>query len=107
MRCAAFVVMLTLLLPTPLETGGRSDDTAPAPLDLFGGGPDPAEASPQVLLAEAYYNALRPDEYVALANVAGSPVDLAGWTITDGEGTLAFPGGSVLPADAWIVVAQN
>ncbi|HYS72303.1 MAG TPA: lamin tail domain-containing protein, partial [Thermoplasmata archaeon] len=52
-------------------------------------------------------HALRADEYVVLANVAGAPLDLSGWSITDGEGVLGFPPGSIAATGARIVVAQN
>src|SRR5574342_729191 len=98
MRCAAFV-MLTLLLPTTLASGGRLDGPAPAPLAFFGGDNGPDASEPGVLITEAYYNALRPDEYVAVASAGTGPVDLGGWTLTDGEGTLTFPPGAALAAN--------
>ena len=95
MRCAAVALVLTLLLPSTLATGGRSGGLAPGPLDLFGGDPGTRAWSSPLLIVEAYIRALRADEYVTLANVAGTPRDLSGWQITDSEGTLTFPAGSI------------
>ena len=107
MRCAAVALVLTLLLPSALATGGRSGGLAPGPLDLFGGDPGTRAWSSPLLIVEAYIRALRADEYVTLANVAGTPRDLSGWQITDSEGTLTFPAGSIAAARARVVVAQN
>ena len=60
-----------------------------------------------MLLVEAYYNALRADEYVVLANPGAAPRNVTGWTITDGEGTLTFPADSAIAANTRAVVAQN
>lgn len=106
MRCAVLAFVLALLLPSPLALGARAGGLAPAPLDFFGGEPGLRAAGP-VLIAEVYYHALRADEYVVLANVAGRDLDLAGWSLTDGEGVLTFPSPAPLPPDAQIVIAQN
>jgi cardiolipin synthase len=37
-----------------------------------------------------------PDEAVALMNISASPISLAGWQVTDGEGTVTFPAGSTI-----------
>jgi len=61
-----------------------------------------AVASPQahststaVLITAVYYDTYlpdEPDEAFRLTNVSTSPVDLNGWEITDGEGTIALVG---------------
>ena len=107
MRCAAVALVLTLLLPAVPVTGGRPSVAAPAPLDLFGGGDRPAAGTPPALVAEVYYNALRADEYVVVANLEPALLDVSGWSLTDGEGTLTFPASSVIAANARITVAQN
>lgn len=107
MRVASVVLVLTLLLPSAPAIGGGSGGPAASPLDLFGGGPSPLAWRPPALIVEVYYNTLRPDEYVTVANLAGAPLDLSGWTVTDLEGTLTFPSGSSLLANATIVVAEN
>jgi len=59
MRCAAVALVLTLLLPSALATGGRSGGPAAGPLDLFGGDPGTRAWSSPVLIVEAYIRALR------------------------------------------------
>lgn len=107
MRCAAIAFVLTLLLPALPMTGGRACDPTPAPLDFFGGDDGPTAWTPPALVTEVYYHALRPDEYVVVANPGTSPLDVAGWTITDQEGTLTFPAGAAIAANGRAVVAQN
>ncbi len=106
MRCATAALLLALLLPNALVAGGPSGAPPPRPLTFLGGGERPANAS-LALVVEVYVHALRADEYVVLANVAGAPLDLSGWSITDGEGVLGFPPGSIAATGARIVVAQN
>src|SRR3990172_4168794 len=106
MRRAVVAFLLALLLPAVLP-GGRPGASAPAPLALFGGGVRPAEWAAPALVVEAYYRALRADEYVVVANPRGVPPDVSGWTITDQEGTLTFPAGSVIQAGSRATVAQN
>lgn len=104
MRCPAAMFVFALLLPT-VPTGGHLAAAEPAPLDLFGG--DGTRGGEAPLVAEVYYRALRADEYVVIANPSPTPVDLSGWTITDGEGTLTFPANATAPAEGRVVVAQN
>jgi len=106
MRRAVVAFLLALLLPAVLP-GGRPGASAPAPLALFGGGVRPAEWAAPALVVEAYYRALRADEYVVVANPRDVPLDVSGWTITDQEGTLTFPAGSVIQAGSRATVAQN
>ncbi len=106
MRLAAVAVVLTLLLPGLHSGGGRGGSPGARPLDLFGG-EEPLAGSALALIVEAYYHALRSDEYVVVANVVASPLDLAGWSLTDGEGVLTFPADSTVSSGARIVVAQN
>ncbi|MEK6851523.1 MAG: phospholipase D-like domain-containing protein [Candidatus Thermoplasmatota archaeon] len=107
MRWTLVALVLALLLPGPCLSGGRSGAPAPAPLDLFGGAEGPTDTTAPALVGEAYYHALRADEYVVVANPGAAPLNVTGWTITDGEGTLTFPASSAIAANARIVVAQN
>ena len=100
-------LVFALLLPGPCLSGGRSGAPAPVPLDLFGGDERTLDAPPLPLILEAYYHALRADEYVVLANPGNAAWNVTGWTITDGEGTLRFPADSAIAANARAVVAQN
>ncbi len=45
-------------------------------------------------------------QYVELHNNAETPVDLAGWQLQDGI-SFTFPANTILPANGFIVVAQN
>lgn len=56
-----------------------------------------------MIVSEVYYDTYvtgEGDEFVRLHNPTATAVDLAGWTITDGEGTLTFPAGASLAAGA-------
>jgi len=107
MRRTTVFLMFALLLPGLGASWGRSGDPSPVPLDFFGGEERTLDSPTDPLLAEVYYDALRADEYVVLANPAAGPRNVTGWTITDGEGTLTFPPGSAIAANARAVVAQN
>jgi phosphatidylserine/phosphatidylglycerophosphate/cardiolipin synthase-like enzyme len=107
MRRAAVAVVLALLLPGLLVNGGHGDSPDPHPLHLFGGRERPLSGSESALVVEVYYHALRADEYVVVANAGTQALDLAGWSITDGEGILTFPAGARASPDARIVIAQN
>lgn len=45
-------------------------------------------------------------EFIEIFNPGDDPVDLSGWTLTEGI-TYAFPAGTILNAGAYICVAQN
>lgn len=60
-------------------------------------------ASGHAILSEVYcdtYVTGESDEFVRLHNPTATAIALAGWTITDGEGTLTFPAGATLAAGA-------
>ncbi len=105
MRCAAVALVIALLLPTVLLEG-RGGAPPPGPLTLFGGA-EPTAGTAPALIVEVYYDALRADEYVVLANPDATALDVSGWTLTDGEGTLTFPAGSSIAPTGRIAVAQN
>ncbi|MDH3402392.1 MAG: lamin tail domain-containing protein [Acidobacteriota bacterium] len=45
------------------------------------------------------------DEFVELVNVTGAPVDISGWTVSDGFGVRhTFPGGTIVPDQCGVVV---
>jgi cardiolipin synthase len=65
-------------------------------------------ASPAVLINAVYYDTYlpnEPDEAFQLINVSPGAVDLAGWTITDFEGTITLTG--VLDPDQSIWIARQ
>jgi hypothetical protein len=43
-----------------------------------------------------------PEEAIRLMNVSDSPVDLSGWTVTDGEGTIALESSLDARESIWI-----
>ncbi len=103
MRCAVVALVLALLLPTPFTSWERAGTPAPTPLPFLG---TETGAAP-VLIVEVYYHTLRADEYVVLVNIGGDALDVAGWSLTDREGTLTFPPGPTIAAGDRIVLAQN
>jgi cardiolipin synthase len=60
-----------------------------------------------LLVAEVYYNSLVANEYVVILNPADAEIALANWTLTDLEGTLAFPPDASVAAGQQVVIAQN
>src|SRR3972149_1674455 len=83
MRWTVVALVLALLLPSLPVDGGRGGSPGARPLDLFGGGEGPLSGGVPALVVEAYYHALRADEYVAIANVDAASLDLDGWGRTD------------------------
>ncbi len=65
-----------------------------------------AGGTSEVLIYAVYYDtyvANEPDEAVALINIGSTAIDLAGWQITDGEGTVTFPSFSLQPGQIiWV-----
>lgn len=56
-------------------------------------------AADHALIAEVYYDTYvsgESDEFVRIHNPTATALDLTGWTIADGEGTLTFPPGARL-----------
>ncbi len=74
--------------------------------------PDAVNAPPRtspVVISEIMYHPISEDgadEYVEIANRGSQPVDLGGWTFTDGI-DFEFPTGTVLEAGAYLVVARD
>jgi len=53
-----------------------------------------SETAPSLIITEIYPNTATQnelDEYLALSNPSGHPVNIGGWSITDNEGTIIFP----------------
>lgn len=72
---------------------------------------DPGAESAIVINEIMYHppDAADPGDWVELTNVSSSAVDLAGWTLGDGDPTHVFtvPAGTVIPAGGFVVLAQN
>ncbi len=80
-RLATFATGLALITSTLLVSGSAYAATNP-----------PAPAG--ILIYALYYDTYvsnEPEEAFALINLGGSAVDLSGWKVTDGEGTVTFP----------------
>jgi phosphatidylserine/phosphatidylglycerophosphate/cardiolipin synthase-like enzyme len=63
--------------------------------------------SESLLVVEVYYNALVANEYVVVFNPTDAEIALANWTLTDLEGTLAFPPNTLVGTGQKVVIAQN
>ena len=53
--------------------------------------------SPSLVIAEFYPCAANGDEYLVLSNLGTEAVNLFDWSVSDGEGTVRFLGGRLLP----------
>ena len=63
--------------------------------------------STRVKVTEAYYNAHRDNEYVAITNLSPDEEDIVGWTITDLEGRVAFPLDTKIAPHRTLFVTRN
>ena len=65
-----------------------------------------AQSPAPILISALHYDGYAPgdaDEAFQLTAVGQTPVDLQGWTVSDGEATAVFPGGTLQPGDSiWI-----
>ncbi len=117
---AAVAILAILTLPHGLEAflpGDAGPAHAPSPAGPAPPSPHlfPARMAgertrgpgPHPLIAEVFYDAVRDDEYVVVANPASTAVDLSGWRLTDREGTIEFPAMAILAGGARAVVARN
>lgn len=71
---------------------------------LAAGGLHPASGSadvqvPPMAVAEFYPCAVGGDEYLVLSNRGAEAVNLLGWTVSDGEGSIALLGGFIQPGE--------
>ncbi|MFO7618623.1 MAG: phospholipase D-like domain-containing protein [Thermoplasmata archaeon] len=77
---------------------------ASAPTPLYPNGDDSA---PPLLLIEVHYSAWGENEFFTVHNPTGYGVDMSSWYLTDLEGKVAFPTGTVIAPGRNITVAQN
>lgn len=68
---------------------------------------DIQENEDNVLIEEVYYHSLRDNEYICIHNIGISPLDLTAWTLSDGEGMVSFPGGTIIDAKEQSCVTRN
>jgi len=92
---SALLFFLGLAVPYPSSYG----DTC--------GGQISTIQSQHVVISEFYPCGLCEDEYFVLTNLAYSTVDMDGWTVTDGEGSLTFVGGLALLPGGRLALSAN
>jgi phosphatidylserine/phosphatidylglycerophosphate/cardiolipin synthase-like enzyme len=61
----------------------------------------------ELLITEVYYNAERDNEYIRIYNPTEEEVDLKNIVLSDSDGTLYFPQGSVIEAHQEMTIAEN
>ncbi len=59
------------------------------------------------LITEFYPCALSNDEYFVISNLCGTPLDIANYSVSDGEGSLTFAAGAWLPPFGSMSVSMN
>lgn len=67
-------------------------------------------AAPPVLIDSVLFDGYAyddADEAVRLVNVSAAPVDLSGWTLSDGTTTAAIPAGTALAAGSGLWLARD
>lgn len=73
------------------------------------GAANAAAARGPVVINELYFHPITGDaeeEWLELKNLTGSPVNLAGWRLSDGV-SFSFPTGTTIAANGYLVVAKN
>lgn len=73
-------------------------------------GPALAAANTHVLITEVYYDtnlSNEPEEYIAIHNPTASSVAIAGWQLTNGTYTRAFPSNTTIAAGQTIYVSRT
>jgi len=99
----AALLAALVLAPSSLPAGREADALPPRPAPAFFSATDPDH----ILLVRVYGNAARDDEFVEIGNPRPEPVDMSGWSLTDGEATANFPLDSILPGGGRLLVARN
>lgn len=102
---ATWVVWL-LLVPGPLSTDRATEDVgtpSPPAAVLF----SRVDVLPGVLISRVYASAARDDEFIELTNAGAVPMDLSGWSLSDGEATASFPLGTRLEIGSRLVATRN
>src|SRR5256712_2034426 len=92
-----------VLAPSSPPAGRGADAPPPGPAPAFFSAAHPDH----LLLVRVYANAARDDEFVEIGNPRPEPVDMSGWSITDGEATATFPLDSILSGGGRLLVARN
>ncbi|UCD91831.1 MAG: lamin tail domain-containing protein [Methanobacteriota archaeon] len=63
--------------------------------------------SDELKIIEVYYNAHRDNEYVAITSISPNELDIAGWMITDLEGSVAFPLDTQIAPHGSLFIVRN
>jgi phosphatidylserine/phosphatidylglycerophosphate/cardiolipin synthase-like enzyme len=74
------------------------------PTPLYPNGDDSASG---LLIAEVHYFAWGANEFVTVHNSGADTLDISFWYLTDREGNVALPRGTLVPAGVSVTVAQN
>ena len=59
------------------------------------------------LIDKVLFDDIKDGEFFSLANPSQNAISIVNWTVSDGEGTVTFPGGSAIPKMGEITVARN
>ncbi|MGQ0798110.1 MAG: lamin tail domain-containing protein, partial [Methanobacteriota archaeon] len=97
-------ILLVCLAAHPLLTADGAHDATLPPTPSAALLSDPAT---EVVLSRVYPAAARDDEFIEIVNLARDAVDLAGWSLTDGETTVRFPLDATVPPGGRIVATRN
>src|SRR5437867_10320670 len=104
-RAQATLLAALVLASSPLWAESEAGPLLPLPWPASA--PFFQSSLPDALLVRVYANAARDDEFVEIGNPRPEPVDVSGWSLTDGEGTATFPLDSILPGGGRLLVARN
>lgn len=96
---------MLVLVASSLSAARETEPLPPAPQSAAAPFSDPE--GPPVLLSRVYPSAARDNEFVEIANARLEPVDVSGWSLTDGEATARFPLDAVLPGGGRLLVTHN
>lgn len=69
-----------------------------------------APAGDNILISEIGYDTVGSEpgtEWFELYNPTPAPIDISGWTVTDGEGTFTFPAATVIASGAYFIAAHT
>ena len=99
--------MLAALVLASSPLWAESEAEPLLPLSRPASAPFSQDSPPNALLVRVYASTARDDEFVEIGNPRPQSLDVAGWTLTDGEGTAVFPVESILPAGGRLLVTRN
>src|SRR5712691_9017184 len=104
-RARAAWLAALVLASSPLWAESEAEPLLP--LSRPASAPFSQDSPPDALLVRVYASTARDDEFVEIGNPRPQSLDVAGWTLTDGEGIATFPVESILPAGGRLLVTRN